>query len=126
MRPFKTNELKVLADVYLYSLLLDLPSEAEIASQQVLSERFLNKMSLLVRKNHKKPQNWKRILLIAAIISTILLASASIYAHREVIVNFDTHVYKEFTTIVFPQTQEPSAPTNSSNTGWLPKDIPHR
>ena len=40
MEPVRHNNIKALTDVYLESLLEDMPSEEEIASQQVLSRGF--------------------------------------------------------------------------------------
>ena len=51
-----TNEqkIKAMTDAYLESVGADLPSEEELASQQVLSDRFLQRMDKLVRQERLK------------------------------------------------------------------------
>ena len=50
MELISDEKIKAITDAYLESVGADLPSEEELASQQVLSERFLRRMDKLVRQ----------------------------------------------------------------------------
>jgi len=122
-------KIKILTDVYLESVLTDLPSEAELAGQQHLSRRFLHRMDKLIGRHHRPMRTWKKILLVAAIISAILATSVSVYAYRDAIAAFFINVYEKYSEIIFPsatETTDPSGVTepNNSLTGNLPSNIP--
>lgn len=101
MKHIRSSNIKDLTDVYLESLLQDLPSEDKIADKQVLSERFLNRMNRLVRSTYQPTNAWKKILLIAVIICTILFTALSVFAYREAITGFIINIYKEFSSVAF-------------------------
>lgn len=129
MEPVRPNELKALTDVYLESLLEDLPSEEEIASQQVLSGRFLYRMDCFTGKNRRTPRTWKKKLLVAAIVGAILATTVSVYAKREVIAEFCISVYEKYSEIFFPSSIETDGTSDekdpeSSLTENLPYYIP--
>ena len=54
MEQTSQQKIKAITDAYLDSLLVDRPSEDELASQQVLSDRFLRRMNRLVRKARRQ------------------------------------------------------------------------
>ncbi|MDN5315732.1 MAG: hypothetical protein PWP10_4484, partial [Clostridiales bacterium] len=85
MQPFHSADIKDLSDAYLEFLLADLPSEEDLAKDQALSRRFIRRMDRLVRENRRTPKSWKRMLLVAALVGTILAAAVSTYAYREAI-----------------------------------------
>ncbi|HAL74170.1 MAG TPA: hypothetical protein DCM45_03635 [Clostridiales bacterium] len=129
MEPLNEVKLKALTDAYLDSLLTDLPSEAELASQQVLSKRFLNRMDLLTGSRHRTPRTWKKMLLVAAIISAILATAVSVYAYREAIAAFFINVYEKYSEIIIPTTTETNDPSDvtepgNSLTDNLPTHVP--
>lgn len=129
MEPVRHNNIKALTDVYLESLLEDMPSEEEIASQQVLSRGFLRRMDRLMQKEHRTPRAWKKMLLIAAIICTILATAVSVYANREAIYDFIIHIYEEFSEIIFQKPSETPGSSSETNTGNsltenMPENIP--
>ena len=129
MEPVRSNKLKDLTDAYLETLLSDLPSEEDIARQQVLSKRFLRRMSHLIKNESRTPRTWKKVFLVAAIMGTIMATAVSVYAYREAISSFITYIYKEFTSIVFQQPSETSGPSSETNSTHdlsdrLPRVIP--
>lgn len=129
MEHVRPHNLKDLSDAYLDYLLQDLPSEEEIARQQVLSDRFLRRMDDLVGKARRPIRIWKKRLLVAAIICALLASAASVYANRDAVANFIVHVYEKFTSIVFQQPTESSEPTSepalaSGLSDKLPIDMP--
>jgi len=71
-------------------------------------------MNRLIRKKRRTPRTWKKMLLVAAIIGTIMAAAVSVYAYREAISSFITYIYKEFTSIVFQQPSETSGPSSET------------
>lgn len=129
MQPFHSADIKDLSDAYLEFLLADLPSEEDIAKDQALSRRFIRRMDRVVQEKHKTPRSLKRLLLVAALVSTILAAAVSTYAYREDIANFFIRVYEKYSEIIFPQPSETSKSTNESETSNglednLPVNIP--
>jgi len=123
------TKMKALTDAYLESLLADMPSEEEIASQQVLSRRFLRRMDHLMGMNRREPRTWGKILLVAAIISLILATAVSTYAYRESIAAFFINIYEKYSEIILPSTTETndaSSVTESGNglTDNLPAYVP--
>src|SRR5690554_6282731 len=101
MQPFHSADIKDLSDAYLEFLLADLPSEEDIAKDQALSRRFIRRMDRVVQEKYKTPRSWKRLLLVAALVSTILAAAVSTYAYREDISNFFIRVYEKYSEIIF-------------------------
>ena len=129
MQPFHSADIKDLSDAYLEFLLADLPSEEDIAKDQALSRRFIRRMDRVVQEKHKTPRSWKRMLLVAALVSTILAAAVSTYAYREDISNFFIRVYEKYSEIIFPKPSETSKSTNGSEPSHglednLPVSIP--
>lgn len=114
MQTFHSVDIKDLSDAYLKFLLADLPSEEDIAKDQVLTRRFIRRMDRVVQDMHKTPRSWKRLLLVAALVSTILAAAVSTYAYRDDISNFFIRVYEKYSEIIFPQPSETSKATNGS------------
>jgi len=122
-------KMKALSDAYLECLLADLPSEDEISNQQVLSGRFLRRMDHLIGRHHQSQRTWKKMLLVAAIISAILATAVSVYAYREAIASFFVNVYEKYSEIIFPsasETNDSSSVTEPGNslTDNLPSYIP--
>lgn len=129
MQTFYSADIKDLSDAYLEFLLADLPSEEDIAKDQALSRRFIRRMDRVVQEKHKTPRSWKRLLLVAALVSTILAAAVSTYAYREDISNFFIRVYEKYSEIIFPKPSETSKSTNGSEPSHglednLPVSIP--
>src|SRR5690554_3981753 len=118
MQPFHSADIKDLSDAYLEFLLADLPSEEDLAKDQALSRRFIRRMDRLVRENRRTPKSWKRMLLVAALVSTILAAAVSTYAYREDISNFFITTYEKYSEIVFPTSSETSQYTNGSEPAY--------
>ena len=129
MQTFYSADIKDLSDAYLEFLLADLPSEEDIAKDQALSRHFIRRMDRVVQEKHKIPRSWKRLLLVAALVSTILAAAVSTYAYREDIANFFITTYEKYSEIVFPTSSETSQYTNGSEPSYglednLPSNIP--
>lgn len=125
MEPISRGKMKALTDAYLVSLLANLPSEAEIAEQQQLSRRFLIRMDKLIGRNRRKPRAWKKMLLVAAIIISILATAVSVYAYREAIAAFFINVYEKYSEIIFPTTSETIDPSSATEPGnSLPDNLP--
>ena len=129
MQTFYSADIKDLSDAYLEFLLADLPSEEDLAKDQALSRRFIRRMDRLVRENRRTPKTWKRMLLVAALVGTILAAAVSTYAYREDISNFFIRVYEKYSEIIFPKPSETSKSTNGSEPSHglednLPVSIP--
>lgn len=129
MEPLSQTRMKTLTDAYLESLLADLPSEAELAGQQILSKRFLRRMGRLAGGNRRTPRTWKKTLLVAAIVGTILATAVSAYAYRETIATFFVEVYEKYSERIFPSQSETNDPANESEPGNglednLPSEIP--
>lgn len=116
------TKIKALSDAYMESLLADLPSEEEISNQQVLSRHFMRRMDNLIGKTRHKLHGWKKMLLVAAIISMILATAVSVYAYREVIATFFINVYEKYSEIIFPTTSETNGSSNETETGNSLKD----
>lgn len=116
MASVREYDVRRLTDAYLDFLLQDLPSEAEIEQQQVLSSRFMRRMDRLVKREaHRVAYTWKRLFLVAAIIGLVLATSASVYANREAIGKFMTKAYERFTEIIFPQPLDSSINTHDGS-----------
>ena len=83
------QKIKAITDAYLDSVLVDLPSEEELASQQVLSDRFLRRMDKLVRQERrrqkKEHQDFAQVASVASETATEL--PASIDARRPIRLN---------------------------------------
>jgi len=115
------DRIREITDAYL-NLQLEIPSEDEIASQQVLSRRFLRRMNRLVKKarKHNTPAKAnassnslpvKKRLLAAAIICVLIASAVSVYAYRETVAGFVIEVYEKFTSVIFPDSNESSDTT---------------
>jgi hypothetical protein len=129
MQTFHSADIKDLSDAYLEFLLADLPSEEDLAKDQAISRRFIRRMDRLVRENRRIPKSWKRMLLVAALVGTILAAAVSTYAYREAIAEFFITIYEKYSEIVFPTSSETSQYTNGSEPAYglednLPSNIP--
>lgn len=151
------QKIKAITDAYLESLLVDLPSEEELAGQQVLSDRFLHRMDRLVRQDQRlqkkqdhvftqitgaeaetsvktpagtaarKPirlnSRFKKRLLIAVILFTILASAAGVSASREAIVGFVVQVFERFSTVVF---NTPTETMGSTQNPYASNDLSAR
>ena len=144
MADIKFEQIKALTDEFLDRPLADIPSEEELAQQQVLSDRFLRRMEKLIQKARKKQNRLDRQLiaadsrskttirkrlLVAVIIVAIVASAVSVYANREAVASFIVEVFEKFTSIRFPQTTEPSGSipvteTSGEITDHLPALIP--
>lgn len=138
------NKIKAMTDAYLDRQLDNLPSEEEIAKYQVLSDRFLRRMDRLVRKARRKQSKFngeatisqskpkykiRKRLLVVAIICSILASAVSVYANREVVVDFIIQVFETFTSIMFQTSTKPSVTITGEDqsnniANHLPTSIP--
>ncbi len=117
------EKIKAIMDEYLDRPLVDLPSEEELAQQQVLSARFLRRMERLVNQANRKQKSiarqasfadpkrkmtLKKRLVMTLIVCAILPTAVGVFAYRAVVSSFVIEVFEKFSSIRFVQKIEPT------------------
>lgn len=111
-------------DDYLCSVTADIPSEETLSGTLSFSPRFERRMQRLLRKArsleaagsepaqavlyphdhasaYRAPVQWRRRLVLLAVIAAVLVSAVSAVAAREEIRNFFINIYEEYTSIIF-------------------------
>ena len=125
------QQLKSAFDDYLHAIAADLPPENTLAATMVCSARFSRRMSRLMRKARKLEANnssanqsfknrsresmdykpagrWRRSLVLAAVIITVVLSAFTAVAARDKIAGFFITIYEKYTSIVFNMNSKPT------------------
>lgn len=137
-------------DDYLCSVTADMPSEETLSETLSFSPRFIRRMRRLLRKArsleaagsappmavlyphdnssaYRAPVQWRRRLVLLAVIAAVLVSAVSAVAAREEIRNFFITIYEKYTSIIFDRpsvTAEVPVESVSSGVSGFPSYVP--
>ncbi len=135
---------------YICSVTADIPSEETLSETLSFSPRFIRRMSRLLRRArsleaagsapgqavlyphdnsaaYRAPVQWRRRLVLLAVIAAVLVSAVSAVAAREEIRNFFITIYEKYTSVIFDRqagTAEIPVESVSSAVSDLPSYIP--